>query len=171
LYSANRGLFWSFVMLAQLFYPWWFFMVLGVAAGVISGSLGLGAGTIVVPALVLICHFGQKSAQGMALAMMVPMALVGVLRYWRLGIEMDWLVIVLMVCGAFAGTLGGTELAARLPVPVLRKGFAIFLVVVAFEMFTAAPEVGASGAEGGSVSSNNSVNSIANRDVGDGTGE
>ena len=157
-------------MLAQLFYPWWFFVVLGVAAGVISGSLGLGAGTIVVPALVLICHFGQKSAQGMALAMMVPMAIVGVLRYWRLGIEMDWLVIVLMICGTLVGALSGTELAARLPAPVLRKGFAIFLVVVAFKMFAAAPEVGAAGAEGGSVNSN-SVNSIANGNVSDGTGE
>ena len=157
-------------MLAQLFYPWWFFVVMGVAAGLISGSLGLGGGTIVVPALVLICHFSQKSAQGMALAIMVPMALVGALRYWRLGIEMDWLVIVLMVCGALVGALGGTELAARLPAHVLRKGFAIFLVVVAFKMFTGSPKVGASAIEGGSVNSS-SVNSIANGDVSGGTGE
>ena len=79
-------------MLAQLSYAWWLFIVLGDATGKISCSLGLGCGTVVVPVLVLVCHFGQKSAQGMALAVMVPMAFVGVVRYWRLGIDMNFLV-------------------------------------------------------------------------------
>ena len=76
-------------MLAQLSYAWWLFIVLGAATSIISGTLGLGGGTVVVPVLVLVCHFGQKSAQGMALAVMVPMAFVGVVRYWRLGIDMN----------------------------------------------------------------------------------
>lgn len=150
-------------MIAQLSNPWWVFVVLGVAAGIISGSLGLGAGTVVVPALVLICHFGQKSAQGTALAIMVPMAFVGALRYWRLGIEMDWLVIVLIVCGALVGTLGGTELAAQLPAYVLRKAFAIFLVIVAFKMFTMSPKASAPAIEGDAVNQN-TVNSIGTGD-------
>jgi len=150
-------------MIAQLSNPWWVFVFLGVAAGVISGSLGLGAGTVIVPALVLICHFGQKSAQGTALAIMVPMALVGALRYWRHGIEMDWLVIVLIVCGAIVGTLGGTELAARLPAHVLRKAFAIFLVVVGVKMFTMSPKARPPAIEG-DAANQNTVNSIENGD-------
>lgn len=153
-------------MLAQLSYPWWVFVILGTAAGVISGSLGLGSGTVIVPALVLFCHFGQKSAQGTALAVMVPMALVGALQYRRHGIEMDWLVIVLIVCGALAGTLAGTELAARLPASVLRKAFAIFLAVVAFKMFTMSPKSSLPGIEGGGAS-RNAVSSIGNGGAGD----
>ena len=149
-------------MLAQLSNPWWIFVVLGVAAGIISGSLGLGAGTIVVPVLVLVCHYTQKPAQGMALAVMVPMALVGVLRYWRL----DWLVIALIVSGALVGALVGSELAAWLPAHILRKAFAIFLVIVAVKMFRIPTKPKGAAIEGG-LSSQNTVNSIENGDVSD----
>ena len=64
-------------MIGQLSNPWWIFIVLGVCAGIISGGLGLGAGVVLVPALVLFFSFGQKNAQGMALAVMIPMALLG----------------------------------------------------------------------------------------------
>ena len=123
--------------------------MLGVAAGVISGTLGLGAGTVLVPVLVLVLGFGQKSAQGMALAAMVPMAFLGALRYWRNpAIEMNHLVIALIVCGALAGTLVGTELASRLPAHTLRRIFAVFLVIVAVRMFAAGskPKVPPAGA-------------------------
>ena len=111
-------------------------IILGVCAGILSGALGLGSGTIIVPALVLLFSFGQKSAQGMALAVMVPLALVGALRYWRNPeIPMNVSVIGLIVIGALAGTLVGTELAARLPGHVLRKAFSVVLVIVAVRMF------------------------------------
>jgi len=157
-------------MLAQLSYSWWAFVILGIFAGVVSSSLGLGAGTVVVPGLVLFCHFGQKSAQGMALAVMVPMALVGVLQYRQHGIEMDWPAIALIVCGALAGTLVGMELAARLPAPVLRKTFALFLVLVAVKMFTASSKAGPSAVEGDAVNQN-TVKSVGNGDVSDDTAE
>ena len=70
-------------MMGPLFNPWWVFILLGVCAGVLSGALGLGSGTILVPTLVLLFGFMQKSAQGMALAVMVPMALLGAFRYWK----------------------------------------------------------------------------------------
>ena len=70
-------------MISQLANPWWYNVILGVFAGIVCGTLGLGSGIIVVPSLVLIFHFGQKSAQGMALCVMVPMALLGAFRYWR----------------------------------------------------------------------------------------
>jgi hypothetical protein len=119
---------------------WWGFVLLGICAGILSGALGVGSGTIVIPALVLLWGFGQKSAQGMALAAMVPMALVGALRYWRNPqVELHGLVIVLIVLGAVAGTMVGTELAARLPAGLLRKSFAVFLALVALRMYTASP--------------------------------
>ena len=123
-------------MTVQLSNLWWAFILLGVCAGVLSGALGLGSGTILVPTLVLLFGFMQKSAQGMALAVMVPMALLGVLRYWKNPqIEMNLVVVGLIICGALVGVLAGTELASRLPGHVLRKAFAIFLIIVAAKMF------------------------------------
>ena len=120
---------------------WWFFVVLGLCAGVISGTLGVGSGIIVIPALVLLCSFEQKAAQGTALAVMVPMALVGAIRYWRNPqVELNGVVILLLMLGAVAGTLAGTELAGRLPAGTLRKFFALLLMITAIRMFTASPQ-------------------------------
>jgi len=132
-------------MLGQLSGYWWAFPVLGILAGVICGTLGLGSGAVVIPILVLvpIFAFEQKSAQGTALALMVPMALVGAFRYWRdPEIDVNLSIVALIALGALPGVLAGTELAARLPSHVLRKMFAVFLAIVAVKMFTASPKRG-----------------------------
>ncbi|MHC4173953.1 MAG: sulfite exporter TauE/SafE family protein [Planctomycetota bacterium] len=123
-------------MIGQLPNPWWIFILFGIGAGVLSGALGLGSGIVLVPALVVLCSFEQKSAQGTALAVMVPMTLLGALRYWKNPeIEMNAVIIALIVFGALAGVLVGTELAGRLPGHVLRKVFAAVLVIAAVRMF------------------------------------
>jgi uncharacterized membrane protein YfcA len=128
-------------MIALLSGQWWVFIALGVGAGIISGALGLGSGAVVVPVLVLFCSFEQKSAQGTALAVMVPMTLLGAWRYWKNPeIEMDFVIVLLITLGALAGVLGGTEIAGRLPSQTLRKVFAVFLAIVAIKMFTASPK-------------------------------
>ena len=125
-------------MIAQLSGCWWLFIVLGICAGLVSGTLGLGAGVVFIPALVLLWGFGQKSAQGTALAVMVPMTLLGALRYWKNPeVDMSLTIILLIVLGALVGVLAGTELASRLSNPVLKKVFSIFLVIVAVRMFIA----------------------------------
>ncbi len=147
-------------MLSQLSNPWWIFVVLGIGAGLMGGALGLGGGTILVPTLVLICSFGQKSAQGTALAVMVPMALVGALRYWRNpDIEMNALPVGLIICGALVGVLVGTELASRLPAHVLKKVFAVVLVIVAIKIFMTPAKPGRAGLDN-SMTEQKSVNSL-----------
>ncbi len=122
-------------MIGQLSHTWWIFVLLGICAGTLSGLLGLGSGIILIPTLVLLCGFAQKSAQGMALAVMVPMVLIGALRYWKNPeIEMNATVIGLIILGALAGALLGTELAARLSGHILRKLFAVVLIIVAVKM-------------------------------------
>lgn len=114
---------------------WWVYVLLGVGAGILSGALGVGSGIVLVPALVLMFHFPQKSAQGTALAVMVPMALLGAARYWlHPQIDLDFAAIGILAGGALIGTLIGTELAGRLPGPALRKVFAIFILVAAARM-------------------------------------
>jgi uncharacterized protein len=119
---------------------WWILILIGVAAGVVSGSLGVGSGIIFVPVLVAAFAVGQKSAQGTALAVMVPMALLGAVRYWHNpNIEISPAVVGLLVVGALGGVWVGTELAARLPAVWLRRAFAVFMLVVAVRMFFLTP--------------------------------
>ena len=147
-------------MIAQLSGCWWLFIVLGVCAGLVSGTLGLGAGVVFIPALVLLWGFGQKSAQGTALAVMVPMTLLGALRYWKNPeVDMSLTIIFLIVLGALIGVLAGTELASRLSNPVLKKVFSIFLVIVAVRMFIASSGQKKTG-PGASLESQNNTNVV-----------
>jgi len=127
---------------------WWGLVLLGLAAGIMSGSLGLGSGMVLIPVMVLLFGFAQKSAQGTALAVMVPMALLGAFRYWKNPeIEINLAAVVLIAAGALVGSMIGTELAGRLPGLTLRKVFAVFLVIIGLKILMASPGPKMPGAE------------------------
>jgi len=110
-------------------------LVLGLVTGLLSGSLGIGGGVVVVPALVFLFSVSQKGAQAVSLALMVPMALVGAIQYWRFGhLELSGGRLVLLVAGALGGVLIGSTLADRLPAAVLRRCFAVLIMLVAIRM-------------------------------------
>ncbi|MHC4442770.1 MAG: sulfite exporter TauE/SafE family protein [Planctomycetota bacterium] len=123
-------------MLEQLSSSWWILILLGIGGGIVCGSLGVGSGIIFVPALGLLFLVPQKSAQGIALAVMVPMALLAFFRYWRNpAIEIDMRIVGFLIMGALGGVLVGTEIAAQLPGHWLRKAFAVFIFIVGIRMF------------------------------------
>ncbi len=114
---------------------WWAYIILGIVAGIFSGMLGIGGGVIMVPGLVLIFHFLQKSAQGTALAVMVPMVLIGAIRYYlNPEIKINISYIGLIAVGAVVGAFLGTHLAYYFSENILRKLFAVLLIVIGFKM-------------------------------------
>ena len=61
-------------------------IVLGLAAGVLSGLFGIGGGLVIVPALVLIFGFDIKTAVGTSLfVILLPTGFLGVWEYWKNG--------------------------------------------------------------------------------------
>ena len=56
------------------------YLGLGLAAGTLSGLIGIGGGILIVPTLVFLFKFSQQEAQGTSLAMMIPP--VGLLAVW-----------------------------------------------------------------------------------------
>lgn len=110
-------------------------LLLGLAAGILSAMLGVGSGILLVPALTLAFALSQKSAQGTALAVMVPMAFVGAMRYVaNPDIEINFMRVGLLAVGAIVGAFIGSAIASHLPNAVLRRIFAVFLLVVAVRM-------------------------------------
>ncbi|HOK03832.1 MAG TPA: sulfite exporter TauE/SafE family protein [Victivallales bacterium] len=108
----------------------------GIIAGIAGGALGIGGGALVVPILVLIFGLNQKSAQGLSLMAMIPMAIVGSLRYYfNPDIEINPKIAFFISIGSIIGVLIGSEIAARLPSIYLKKAFAIFLVIIAIKIF------------------------------------
>ena len=105
-------------------------VAIGFAAGALAGLLGVGGGTLFVPALVLLLGLAQVDAEATSLLAIVPVALVGAWRQHRYGnLRLrDGVVIgVLAVPGAVAGVV----LANAVPERALELGFAALLVAVA----------------------------------------
>lgn len=102
-------------------------LALGLLAGAVSGLLGVGGGSVMVPTLVLLFGFGQHLAQGTSLAVMIPAALAGSLQHARHG-HIDARVAPLLAVGVAAGAYLGGRAALALPNDTLRWLFAVMLV-------------------------------------------
>ncbi len=91
---------------------WYWLVLIGVFSGTLSGAIGVGSGIIIIPTLVFGMSVPQKSAQGMALAVMIPMVLVGAVRYkMNPEIQMNMSIVGLLAVGAVAGAFIGVEIA------------------------------------------------------------
>jgi uncharacterized membrane protein YfcA len=110
-------------------------IVVGLIGGVLSGLTGLGGGFIMVPLLIYLFGMSQHSAQGTSLAVLLPpLGLLAFLQYYRNG-HVDVRIAVLVAAGFFFGGWAGGTLAQFVPGSLLRKGFAVLLVVIAGDMF------------------------------------
>ncbi|MFW6172040.1 MAG: sulfite exporter TauE/SafE family protein [Planctomycetota bacterium] len=110
---------------------WVWYVLGGLAAGVLSSMFGVGAGILLVPMLTLAFGFGQKSAQGMALAIIVPMALTGAIRYkLNPDIPLSARAVAVMAAGGIVGALIGSKLVFGIPNLVLKRLFACFIIFV-----------------------------------------
>ncbi|KAA3657408.1 MAG: sulfite exporter TauE/SafE family protein [Calditrichaeota bacterium] len=113
------------------------YILLGVVTGLLSGLFGIGGGLLIIPALVLL-SFPQKEAQGIAMAVMVPIVIVGAIRYkLNAAIPVDLSLAALIAIGAVAGVLIGTSMINAVPGLLLRRIFAVLLILVALRMFFA----------------------------------
>ncbi len=109
-------------------------IIVGLAAGLLGGTLGVGGGVIVIPALILIFGFSQHSAQGTAMAFMLPpVTLLATINYWKNG-YVDWKVALILSAMFFIGAYFGSMLSINLPERILKKIFGMFLVIVALRM-------------------------------------
>jgi uncharacterized protein len=111
------------------------FLCIGVAAGVLSGMFGIGGGVLIVPALVLFSKFSPKLALGTSLgALLLPVGLLGAYTYWESG-NVNAKASLLIAAGLTAGVFVGARLAQELPAAVLQRMFAVFMVLVAAQLW------------------------------------
>lgn len=110
-----------------------FALVLGFAAGALSGTFGVGGGILFVPTLVLVVGLGQLEAQATSLAAIIPVVVFGAWQQHRAG-NVRWRYAVVVGVMSIAGVLAGASLAISLDEDMLRKLFAGFLLVVAAQL-------------------------------------
>lgn len=109
--------------------------LIGIAAGLLSGLLGLGGAIIIIPALIMLLGYSQQMAQGTALMMMVfPVGALAAYQYYQKGFVDIKAALIMAVFFFISGYLGA-RLATNIPQDILRKSFAVMLVLIAVKMF------------------------------------
>jgi uncharacterized membrane protein YfcA len=109
-------------------------IIIGIAAGLLSGLVGIGGGLIIVPALIIFLGFSQKLAQGTSLGiLLLPIGVLAVMQYYKAGF-VDVKTVWLVAGGFLAGGYFGSNIALSLPQETVKKIFAVLLLVIAFKM-------------------------------------
>jgi uncharacterized membrane protein YfcA len=109
-------------------------ILIGILAGVLSGLVGVGGGIIMVPLLVMFFSFNQHQAQGTSLAVLaVPVTAVAVFNYYKEG-QLNLKYAAIIAVFFVVGSIVGSKFALTLDQKVLKKIFAVVLVLVAGKM-------------------------------------
>lgn len=110
------------------------YLCIGLAAGLLSGGMGVGGGIIVIPSLVFAMGFTMKEAQGTSLALMtMPVMLIATINYYKAG-SVNWKVALLMACTFVIGGYIGSKLSIHVPDKLMRKIFGVFMIIAALKM-------------------------------------
>jgi uncharacterized protein len=110
------------------------YVLIGLTAGILGGFFGLGGGFIIVPALVMFCGFSQLKAQGTSLAVLLPpVGLLAFLTYYRHG-NVDLKAGIIICLTLFIGGLLGAQVVQSVNSDLLRKSFAIFMILISIKM-------------------------------------
>ncbi len=104
---------------------------IGMAAGILSGFIGIGGGVVIVPALIYFMGMSQFQAQGTSLAIMLPpVGIMAFYNYYKAGqVNLTYAAII-----AFTFIVGGylgSKIALKLNPNVVRFVFGILMLYVA----------------------------------------
>ena len=113
--------------------------ILGIAAGLISGALGLGGGVVMVPAfLAFVSWMDAHTAKGTSLFII---ALVSATNAWRLGRRLDhvpWVLAAKLASGAIAGGYFGAWITTFASERVLLGLYLALVSTLAWRLFKTA---------------------------------
>ncbi len=109
-------------------------LVLGLAAGILGGFIGVGGGVLIVPVLVLVLGFDQHLAVGTSLgALLPPVGILGAWEYYKHG-HLNITYALLLGLGLLIGGYIGAVYAVGMSGTTLRRIFAIFLLLTSLRM-------------------------------------
>jgi len=112
----------------------------GAFTGFLSGMMGVGGGTMMVPVMVILTGFTQHVAQGTSLLVMVPTGAIGAFTHWKMG-NVEKGILWSLIPGIILGTYLGGNIANIIPNNPLRLIFAAMLIFVGLRYFrTSSPE-------------------------------
>lgn len=109
------------------------FSIIGFFSGIISG-MGIGGGTILIPALILFSSLKQQQAQSVNLFTFIPIASVAVITHLK-NKNIEKKVWIPLTLTGIIGAYFGAKLAVKLSSDLLKRIFGVFLFVMAIYQF------------------------------------
>jgi len=109
-------------------YSFYFFVIVGLFAGILSGMFGIGGGLVIVPVLMAFLKFDTKKAVGTSLgALLLPVTFPGVLMYFNAG-QLNISYAATVAAGLVLGAFIGAKITISLPSLTVKRIYAIFLL-------------------------------------------
>ncbi len=109
-------------------------ILIGLAAGLLSGMFGIGGGVIMVPALVIFMGMNQHLAQGTSIGLMLlPIGILAAYNYYEQGslnIKYGLIIAMAFVIGGYFGSkfsLGMSE-------PLLKRLFGVLMLILSVKI-------------------------------------
>ena len=108
--------------------------LIGLMAGVFGGIFGVGGAIVMIPAMVYFLGVDQHTAQGTSLAVMLPpIGLFAAYNYYKAGQVNIWYAVIIAISFMIGGYFG-SKIALNLPEQLMKKVFAVFLILIAVKL-------------------------------------
>lgn len=112
----------------------WKVILDGLAVGVLTGVVGVGGGFLIVPALVILGGLSMHLAVGTSLAIIALKSISGFVKYLDVmeaaGLAIHWDLVLVFSGIGIVGSFVGGRVGAYVPQARLKRGFAVFLVLM-----------------------------------------
>lgn len=109
-------------------------ILIGLAAGVLSGFVGIGGGIVIVPSLIYILGMSQFEAQGTSVLLMLPpIGILAVMNYYRAD-AMNWKYAGVIAVAFVLGGYFGSKLSLKLDETLVKLIFGLIMLFVAVKM-------------------------------------
>lgn len=97
--------------------------------GTMTGLIGVGGGFLIVPALMFFTKTDMRKSVGTSLIIISINSFFGFISYMQI-IQIKWDILMQFVVASIIGILIGSSLVHKIPQAKLKKGFAIFLILM-----------------------------------------
>ncbi len=110
------------------------YLLIGILAGLVMGTIGVGGGAIIIVSLLYIMQFTQKTAQGTTLLIVAaPVSLLAAYTYYKNGFVNLKAGLIIMTAFLISSFLGA-KLAGKLPQNILKIIFGIGLILIGLKI-------------------------------------
>lgn len=108
-------------------------LIIGLISGIISG-MGIGGGTVLIPALIIFTSINQHEAQGINLIVFIPIAITALITHFR-NKNIELKIALYIIFGGVIGSITGSFLAINIEAGLLQKIFGVFLFAMGIYQF------------------------------------